>query len=123
MEARAKIALDRLIRALDTEFCKALAEPARVEILKVLLVQGPSDVSAVAKHLSQDRSVVSRHLKTLLHAGLVRREKHGRNRIYTLDGPYLFRRFDELARSVRNAIELCCPPGTIVPSSSTVQIH
>ena len=109
MEARAKSALDRLFRALDSELCKALAEPARIDIVRVLLMQGPSDVTDVAKHLSQDRSVVSRHLKTLLQAGLVTCSKQGRNRIYSLASAYLFGRFDELARSMRGAIEECCP--------------
>lgn len=102
-------AVDEVVAALDSDFARALAEPVRVQILKILLLAGPLDVAGVAAHLSQDRSVVSRHLSTLHRAGLVRARKEGRNRIYAIDGMQILARFERITQSIRGAIALCCP--------------
>lgn len=80
MVSRARAAA-RIVEVLDSPVLRALAEPARLEVLRVLLLHGPADIGALASHLPQDRSVVSRHLKTLEDAGLVRAERDGRHRI------------------------------------------
>ena len=104
-------AVQSVVDALDSELARALAEPVRVQILKILLLEGALDVAGVSAHLSQDRSVVSRHLTTLHRAGLVQARKEGRNRIYTVDGAGALSRFERITTSIRNAIALCCPPG------------
>lgn len=95
---------------LDTPFLRALAEPARLEVLKVLLLRGSGDVATIASELPQDRSVISRHLQTLEDAGIVRSAKEGRHRHYSLDGVSFVRRFEQLSERLRTLAPLCCPP-------------
>lgn len=114
MAARETRALRQLMDALDGALLRALAEPARAQIVKVLLRDGASEVGAVARHLAQDRSVVSRHLRELEQAGIVRVEKKGRTRVCTLRGDELAQRFEDIAGAIRAASTLCCPPEPLV---------
>ena len=61
---------DAAFAVLDTKFLKALSDPSRVEIVKKLILLGACNVSTIAKGLSQDRSVISRHLATLERASI-----------------------------------------------------
>jgi len=63
-----KAMAEAAIGVLDTRFLKALTDPTRVQIVKKLILLGACDVSTIAQGLSQDRSVVSRHLNTLEQA-------------------------------------------------------
>ena len=107
--ATVKSALNGIERAIDVDFCAALAEPARLAILRVLLRQGTSDVGSIAVHLSQDRSVVSRHLKQMQQTGIVTSQKVGRQRHYTLDGRQILIRLEGMASALRQAMACCCP--------------
>src|SRR5687768_12272603 len=80
------------VSMLDSEFFRALAEPTRIELLRVLLVNGPCSVAAAAEHMPQDRSVLSRHLQVLLRAGLVSCRRDGRHRIYGVRGSVFLER-------------------------------
>jgi DNA-binding transcriptional ArsR family regulator len=108
----ARGAAQEVAALLDTPFLRALAEPARLEVLKVLLVQGSGDVASIADELPQDRSVISRHLQTLEEAGIVRSTWQGRHRHYALDGRTLIARFEHLSERLRALAPLCCPPTT-----------
>ncbi len=101
----------KLVEVLDSSFLRALAEPSRIEILKVLLERGPSDVGAIAARVPQERSVVSRHLKVLLDAGIVAGERRGRHRVYGIDGQAILARFERILAEARSIAALCCPPG------------
>jgi DNA-binding transcriptional ArsR family regulator len=102
-------AVEAVVEALDSDLARALAEPVRVQIQKILLLEGALDVAGVSAHLSQDRSVVSRHLTTLHRAGLVQARKEGRNHFYAVDGAQALARFERITESIRNAIAVCCP--------------
>ncbi|MBZ0233160.1 MAG: helix-turn-helix domain-containing protein, partial [Deltaproteobacteria bacterium] len=78
MPSRARAA-SRLVDVLDASILQLLAVPARVDVLRVLLVHGGADVGTIASHLPLDRSVVSRHLKAFDDAGLVRVTRDGRH--------------------------------------------
>ena len=108
--SNARTAAQEVASLLDTPFLRALAEPARLEVLKVLLVHGAGDVASIAAHLPQDRSVVSRHLQTLEDAGIVRSTRIGRHRHYALDGAALVSRFELLSSRLRTLAPMCCPP-------------
>lgn len=108
--AATKKAASEIAALLDTPFLRALAEPARLDVLKVLLVQGAGDVASIARELPQDRSVVSRHLQTLEDAGIVRSTWEGRRRVYALDGVAFVTRFGAIADRVRALAPACCPP-------------
>jgi DNA-binding transcriptional ArsR family regulator len=95
--------------ALDSDFFRALAEPTRIEILKLLVLQGAADINTIASQLPQDRSVLSRHLQTLLHADIVSCTKEGRRRVYSIRGGALIQRLEAMVSSVKALITICCP--------------
>jgi DNA-binding transcriptional ArsR family regulator len=66
---------------------QALADPIRRDILRMLRDQ-PVNAGAIAGAFSISRPAISRHLRVLREAGLVRGEPIGRERAYrlTLDG-------------------------------------
>lgn len=60
----------------------ALANPARRELLHLLLDHGEQPVNQLAAHFAMRRPSVSEHLKVLRDAGLVSERKRGRQRYY-----------------------------------------
>jgi DNA-binding transcriptional ArsR family regulator len=105
-----KRAANEILAVLDSDFFKALAEPVRIELLKVLLLAGPADISSIANYLPQDRSVLSRHLQVLLRTGLVSCEKRGRHRFYTLNGSRFIDQLEKILNTVKGSVAVCCPP-------------
>jgi len=97
------------IEVLDTKFLKALTDPARVNIIKKLILLGACDVSTIAKGLSQDRSVISRHLATLERAGITRSRKTGRHVMYDIDGPYVVAKVRLILDAISPMADLCIP--------------
>ncbi len=94
---------------MDSRFLKALSEPVRVELVKRLLVDGPSDIGALAEGLPQHRSVVSRHLTVLLDAGIVDLERDGRHRIYRLSPSTITSNLETMLTQIRQLVTMCCP--------------
>ena len=68
---------------------KAIADPTRREILG-LLTGGPRTVNQIAQNFRTSRPAISKHLRLLRHAGLVRDEKQGKFVVYSLN-PDVFR--------------------------------
>jgi DNA-binding transcriptional ArsR family regulator len=68
---------------MDSAF-KALADPTRREILK-LLRQGPQTSGGIAQHFDTAWPTVSRHLGVLRDAGLILSERQGQQVIYELN--------------------------------------
>ena len=101
-------AAKKVIEILDSPFLHALAERARLEVIRVLLLHGPADITKIAAELPQDRSVISRHLATLEEAGIVLSAKQGRHRIYRLDGPAFMRALERIVSEARTLVPLCC---------------
>lgn len=62
---------------------KALGEPRRVEILR-LLRDGPRAVGDIAKHVDVSQQAVSQHLAVLDEAGLVEARKEGTKHLYAV---------------------------------------
>lgn len=61
----------------------ALADPVRRELLRAL-AENPARVVDLAALHPISRPAVSKHLRVLVDAGLVRAETHGRERRYTM---------------------------------------
>jgi DNA-binding transcriptional ArsR family regulator len=99
----------RIVDLLDSPLLRALAEPARLDVLRVLLVAGSSDIAGVAERLPQDRSVISRHLKTLEDAGIVRSHREGRRVIYAIDGARFITQLDAIVAEAKALAPKCCP--------------
>jgi DNA-binding transcriptional ArsR family regulator len=65
-----------------------LAEPNRFNIVE-LLKKGPRSVSEIVQSLNIGQPQVSRHLRILSEAGLVRARNKAQQRIYSLEaGPF-----------------------------------
>lgn len=96
---------------LDSDLFQALCEPVRIELARLLIARGKSDLSTLAAELPQHASVISRHLAVLHRAGLVRREKVGRHVRFELDGPALVERLEKITAQLRRAVPYCCPGG------------
>ena len=65
------------------EVAGAIADPVRREVL-LMLHDGPLSAGEIADGFVISRPAVSRHLRVLREAGLVRDTADGRRRVYTL---------------------------------------
>jgi DNA-binding transcriptional ArsR family regulator len=64
---------------------RALAHPARLEILRVLAARGSCVCGEVVEVMPLAQATVSQHLKVLKEAGLIRGRIDGKNSCYCLD--------------------------------------
>ncbi len=98
---------------LSPKLFKALGEPNRVALLALLAERrGELTVSEAAESLPIDVSVVSRHLRILAEAGILKAEKRGKEVFYLV-------RTRELAAGLRrmaDALEACCPAEPAAPA-------
>ena len=101
-------AVTKVLKNLDTEFVKAFSEPARIEILKNLLVLGPCDVKTLAEKMPQDRSVISRHLSVLHQSGFLDHRKEGRHSFYSVNGENTLKMAEQFAQTIREGLQLGC---------------
>ena len=101
--------VDEMVDALDAKLFKVLTEPVRVELLKHLMVHGRSDISTIAEHLPQDRSVISRHLRLMAGAGLLTAEKETRHVYYTINGQAFLQLFEDIVGKIKKCMAECCP--------------
>lgn len=62
----------------------SLSDPTRRDILKRISKRGMS-ISAIAKHYEFSFAGVAKHLDVLERAGLVRKTRHGKEQIVTID--------------------------------------
>ncbi len=102
-------AIERAVCLFDDPMFRALQEPARVAVLRRLMLLGRADVNQIAEGLPQERSVVSRHLQQLLDAGLLHMERAGKHRIYQVDGPAILGKFENIWRQMSAVAPWCCP--------------
>lgn len=68
---------------------QAIADPTRRSLLKLLSNQ-EMPVTAISEHFPISRTAVSKHLKVLAEAGLVKERKVGRETRYKLEPEPLF---------------------------------
>ena len=94
---------------LDSAFLKAIAEPVRIEILKVVVRQGRCDVATVAEHVPQDRSVVARHLQLLARTNILIASSEGRHTYYQVDGEGIVENLKVITLLAEQLTPLCCP--------------
>ena len=95
------------VSVFDTGFFKALCEPARIAVLRELILLGRADIGAIAERLPQDRSVIARHLQQLAAAGIVRAEREGRHVFYEIDAAGVAERLEgilEITRLLRSTM-------------------
>lgn len=63
---------------------KAIAEPRRTAILRLLKDDGAQSVSDIGRRLEVTQQAASLHLKVLLEAGLVEARREGTRHLYTV---------------------------------------
>jgi len=90
---------------------RAVADPTRRAVLEYLLGR-PHGVNELAEHFDVSRPAISKHLRILKQARVVRERREGRNRIYELDpaGLNALRRYfdqfwDQALVSFKHAVE------------------
>jgi len=82
---------------------QALADPTR-ELIVRLLVDRERSVGEIAEHLPVSRPAVSKHLRLLQGAGLVRFRSEGTRNVYALQPAALARVRDEIDAMWKNAM-------------------
>lgn len=111
MRIYAIIVIDENGLPVDFEVFRALAVPARVELLALLLQErGSARVGELAARMKIDPSGVSRHLRELELAGVVRSERRGRERIFTIQIDDMIQLFESLVGQLKRAKKglQCC---------------
>lgn len=63
---------------------KALSSDTRLHVLKLIMEHEPVCICELDEMCSRDRSVISRHIKKLDDAGIIKTEKDGRKLISTV---------------------------------------
>ena len=104
-----KVAAEELINAFDSKFFKTMSEPVRMHILKILLLNGRSDIATIADMMPQDRSVISRHLNLMSEVGILKCEKETRHMFYEIDGNVFLDKLENMTQQIRKCMPLCCP--------------
>ena len=94
--------LDAQSRFKSTVF-NALADPSRLEIL-AFLRDGEKCVCEIVPHLNLIQPVVSRHLKILKDAGIVRCRKDGTKRMYSIVDPRIYSIVESLSSELASAL-------------------
>ena len=100
---------DAVSAVLDTKFLKAISDPTRVSIIKTLIHTGATDITTISRGLTQDRSVISRHLATLERAGITAASKVGRQVYYDIDGPYVVAKVASILETIKPMQDQCKP--------------
>lgn len=83
------------------EYYKSLFDPVRIEIIRFLSFEGPSNISKIAENFSQDRSVISRHLDLLYRNGVITKEKISRYTIYSVNLLNIIEKFQGTAENLK----------------------
>lgn len=78
---------------------RILGEPTRLRILRAL-EPGEMSVTDIVAATGASQANVSRHLRTLVEGGLLRRRKEGLNVFYAINDETIFDLCDEVCRSV-----------------------
>ena len=81
----------------------ALADPLRLEILDFLR-DGEKCVCEIIPHLKTLQPVVSRHLKILKNAGIVKDRKEGNKRFYSTIDNRIYKVMDDITPEVVDAL-------------------
>jgi len=88
---------------MKTAFMTALAEPNRMRIVE-LLREGPCSVGEIARRLQLRQPQVSKHLRVLSEAGIVKVQPIAQQRVYRLEAAP-FNEFDRWVETFRQVWE------------------
>jgi DNA-binding transcriptional ArsR family regulator len=83
---------------------RAMGEPLRLRILQEL-EGGELSVSTLAKSVGSTQPNVSKHLKVLQDAGMVKRRPHGNSAYYSIADEMVFELCDMICSRLRDRLE------------------
>jgi DNA-binding transcriptional ArsR family regulator len=83
---------------------RAMGEPLRLRILQEL-ERGESSVSALAQKVGSTQPNVSKHLKLLQEAGLLKRRQQGNSAFYSIADPMVFELCEMICSRVRERLQ------------------
>lgn len=96
-------------------YAKALAHPARVAILKLLINKSSCVCGDIVEELPLSQSTVSQHLKELKDAGLIRGDIEGATVCYCIDPKEWTRAKESISALMDSFIPFangCCAPAS-----------
>lgn len=88
----------------------ALAHPARVHLIRLLVRASPRSAGELVKALPLSQATVSRHLRVLREAGLVTARRQGRFVLYTAHPEPLRRIASQVGSMATTALRRGAPP-------------
>jgi DNA-binding transcriptional ArsR family regulator len=109
IKTRAEV-LEAFSEVYDARFFKTLGEPVRIQILSYLMMNGRSDIGSITENMSQDRSVVSRHLNQMHAVGMLCCEKETRHMYYSINAQVFINKLERFLTQIKKSIAVCCPP-------------
>ena len=80
----------------DDELCSAIGDPSRRQVLDLLVSNGQSSASWLARRVPFSRQAVAKHLVVLERAGLISHRKQGREVLYQVEAD----RLDQATRAM-----------------------
>lgn len=83
---------------------RVLGELSRLKLL-IALHAGPLNVTALVEDTGLSQANASKHLQTLVEAGLLARRKEGLNVVYSIADPTIFDLCDKVCGGVRTHLE------------------
>jgi ArsR family transcriptional regulator len=92
------------LKRFRSKIFNALSDPIRLEIIQFLR-DGEKCVCEITPHLKLAQPVVSRHLKILKDAGLVKRRKKGTWHMYSIAEPEVCNVIDRLTPELLAALK------------------
>jgi ArsR family transcriptional regulator len=88
------------LQTLKASFFGALAHPARIRLLEVLVASGETSVQDLQRRLGIDQPIVSQQLARLRASGIVVSRKQGSQTMYAVEDP----RIGDLLRVARQIL-------------------
>lgn len=99
-------------------YFKALAHPARVEIIRVLVERGVCVCGEIVDELPLAQATVSQHLKALKEVGLIRGEIDGPAVCYCVDPDAL----EQMNTAIESYLtSVCCSTPCSTPTQNTAE--
>jgi len=95
--------MQKRILTLKAEVLQAIAQPIRLAVIE-LLADGEMCVCDIATSVEAERSNVSRHLATMLKAGVLDVRKDGLKMIYSIKTPCLLKFLSCVSNVVKEKI-------------------
>jgi len=92
----------------DAHVFAALGDPTRLRVVNRLCDGGPASIARLTDGTNVSRQAITKHLRALEHAGLVRSGRAGRERIWELQGNRLAevrQRLDQISDQWHAALE------------------